>query len=172
MTSKPTAISRSSSQAAISSCLRFVARGVVIGMCLGLLAGCAGTPKPAKVDAQVTASSDVNPDLQGRPSPVILHIFELNSQEQFNRLDYMSLTQPSGAALGPDLLSKTQLILSPGDSQQLPLELNAQTTFIGLVAGFRNIDNAVWRTTVPVVQGSTKGVNVALTKQSITTTVN
>jgi len=156
----------------ISRQTRFIANGVVLVMFVLMLAGCASTPKPVIVGMQITASSDVNPDLQGRPSPVILHVIELNSEEQFNRLDYTSLTQPSGAALGQDLLSKTRLILSPGDTKQLPLELNSQTTFIGLVAGFRDIDNAIWRTTVPVVQGSTKAVTVTLAKQSITTTVN
>lgn len=151
---------------------RFIASGIVLTMCVALLAGCAGTPKPEKIGMQISATADVNPDLQGRPSPVILHVLELNSEEQFNRLDYISLTQPSGAALGQDLLGKTRLILSPGDSKQLPLELHSQTTFIGLVAGFRDIDNAVWRTTIPVVQGKTKGVTVTLAKQSITTSVN
>ena|SRR5690554_3185183 len=151
---------------------RFLASGIVLTICVAMLAGCASTPKPENIGIQISATSDVNPDLQGRPSPVILHVIELNSEEQFNRLDYMSLTQPSGAALGQDLLGKTRLILSPGDSKQLPLELHAQTSFIGLVAGFRDIDNAIWRTTVPVVQGKTKGVNVALAKQSITTSIN
>ena len=150
---------------------RLLGSGIAMLACVAMLGGCASTPKPANIGIQISASSDVNPDLQGRPSPVILHVIELNSEEQFNRLDYMSLTQPSGAALGQDMLGKTRLILSPGDTKQLPLELNAQTTFIGFVAGFRDIDNAVWRTTVPVVQKSTKGITVTLTKQSITTAV-
>ena len=84
----------------------------------------------------------------------------------------MSLTQSSGAALGPDLLGKTRLILSPGDSRQLPLELNPQTTFVGLVAGYRDIDNASWRTSIPITQGDTKGINITLEHQSIITTVS
>ncbi len=151
---------------------RFIASGIILTVGVAMLAGCASTPKPESIGIQISATNDVNPDLQGRPSPVILHVIELNSEEQFNRLDYTSLTQPSGAALGQDLLGKTRLTLSPGDSQQLPLELNPQTTFIGLVAGFRDIDNAIWRTTIPVVQGKTKGVTVTLAKQSITTSVN
>jgi type VI secretion system protein VasD len=70
---------------------------------LALLSACASAPpKPDPVDMQITATADVNPDMQGRPSPVILHIIELSSTEQFNRLDYMGLTQPSGAGLGAD----------------------------------------------------------------------
>ena len=66
---------------------------------MALLGACAGAPKREKLDMQVSATADVNPDMQGRPSPIILHIMELSSTEQFDGLDYMSLTQPSGAAL-------------------------------------------------------------------------
>ncbi len=137
-----------------------------------LFSGCGGAPKREEVGLQISATADVNPDLQGRPSPIILHVLELNSEEQFNRLDYMSLTQSSGAALGPDLLGKTRLILSPGDNRNLPLELNPQTTFVGLVAGYRDIDNASWRTSIPITQGDTKGIYITLEHQSIITTVS
>jgi len=135
-----------------------------------LLSACAGAPppEPAALDMQINASVDVNPDMQGRPSPIILHIMELNSTEQFNRLDYMSLTQPSGAALGPELLGKNQLVLQPGESRALPMELNPQTTVIGLVAGYRDIDNATWRTSLPVTQGTTKGISITLGQQALT----
>lgn len=140
---------------------------------LGLLSACAGgPPKREALDMQVAATADVNPDMQGRPSPVILHIMELNSTEQFSRLDYMGLTQPSGAALGTELLGKNRLVLQPGESKPLPMELNPMTTAIGLVAGYRDIDNATWRTVVPITQGSTKGISITLEQTQITTTVS
>jgi type VI secretion system protein VasD len=138
----------------------------------GLLGACAGAPKRENLGMQVTATADVNPDMQGRPSPVILHIMELNSTEQFNRLDYMSLTQPSGSALGAELLSKNRLVLQPGESKELPMELNPMTTDIGLVAGYRDIDNAIWRKVVPITQGDTKGISITLEQTQIVTTVS
>lgn len=140
---------------------------------LGLLSACAGgPPKREALDMQITASADVNPDMQGRPSPVILHIMELNSTEQFNRLDYMGLTQPSGAALGTELLGKNRLVLQPGESKQQPMELNPMTTAIGLVAGYRDIDNASWRKVIPITQGDTKGIVITLEQTQIATSVS
>lgn len=140
---------------------------------LGLLTACAGgPPKRETLDMQVMATADVNPDMQGRPSPVILHIMELNSTEQFNRLDYMGLTQPSGAALGAELLGKNRLVLQPGESKELPMELNPMTTAIGLVAGYRDIDNATWRKVIPITQGDTKGIVITLGQTQIATTVS
>lgn len=137
-----------------------------------MLSACGGAPKRESLDMQVSATVDVNPDMQGRPSPIILHVLELGSTEQFNRLDYMSLTQPSGAALGPDLLGKNQVVLQPGDNKAMPMELNPMTTAIGLVAGYRDIDNASWRTSIPIVQGDTKGIVITLEQQRITTSVS
>ncbi len=119
---------------------------------IGMLSACAGAPPREKLGMQIAAAADVNPDMQGRPSPIILHIMELNSTEQFNRLDYMGLTQPSGAGLGAELLGKNQLVLQPGEAKSQPMELNPMTTAIGLVAGYRDIDNAAWRTSISVVQ--------------------
>ena len=47
---------------------------------LGLLAGCSSvTPFSTltKLDLMLTASDEVNPDLHGRPSPVVVHLIEL-----------------------------------------------------------------------------------------------
>ncbi len=136
------------------------------------LSACGGVPKRENIGLQISASADVNPDSQGRPSPITLHVMELSSEGQFNRLDYLSLTQSSSTALGPDLLGQTTLVLSPGNNRQLPLELNPLTAFIGLVAGYRDIDNAVWHTSVPVTQGDTKGIHITLERQAINTTVS
>jgi len=138
----------------------------------GLLGACAGAPKRENLGLQISAAADVNPDMQGRPSPIILHVMELNSTEQFNRLDYMGLTQPSGAALGAEMLGKSQVVLQPGESKTLPLELNPMTTAIGLVAGYRDIDNAAWRKTVPITQGKTKGISITLEQTQIVANVS
>jgi type VI secretion system protein VasD len=89
---------------------------------LVLLSACAGAPPAAeKLAMQISTSADVNPDMQGRPSPIILHILELSSTEQFNRLDYINLKNPSGAALVAELLGNNLLVLQPGDRRSFSL---------------------------------------------------
>lgn len=155
---------------------RSVFRSTIISLLtvvmIGLLSACAGAPKKEDLGIQVSATADVNPDMQGRPSPIILHVMELNSTEQFNRLDYMGLTQPSGAGLGAELLNKNQMVLQPGESKALPLELNPMTTAIGLVAGYRDIDNAAWRKVIPITQGKTKAISITLEQTQIVSTVS
>jgi len=155
----------------IKNIFRVIVLGLMAVTTAFLLSACAGAPKKESLGLSINATADVNPDMQGRPSPVILHILELSSVEQFNGLDYVSLTQPSGAALGAALLSKKQEILQPGTSRELPLELNPQTTAIGLVAGYRDIDNATWRTSVPIVQGDSKHLSITLSQHQIVTSI-
>jgi len=156
----------------IKPILRIALLCLVTATTVLLLSACAGAPKKDHLGLSINATADVNPDMQGRPSPVILHIFELNSVEQFDGLDYVSLTQPTGAALGASLLSKKQEILQPGSSRELPLELDPQTTVIGLVAGFRDIDNATWRVSVPINPGKTKQLSITLNQQQIVTSIS
>ena len=158
-----------------TSLFKHVFNSLLVFAMMALLSACAAPPPPPEPEIlglQILAADDVNPDREGRPSPVILHIMELSSTEQFATLDYMSLTSPSGSALGEDLLSKNQMVLQPGQTKQLPMELDPLTTALGLVAGYRDIDNATWRTSVVITQGSTKGISVTLGQQQIVTEVS
>jgi type VI secretion system protein VasD len=137
-----------------------------------LLGACASAPKPILLEVQVSAAADVNPDRQGRPSPVVLHILELATDAQFNRLDYRSLAQSAESSLGTDLLSKDQVVLQPGESRSIPLELNAQASFMGFLAGYQDNDNSVWRASLSITPGVTKTVSVTLQQQQVVATAS
>lgn len=150
--------------------LAAAARASLIVLLLAGLAACGGGgPKKEGLVVNLQAAEDVNPDLQGRPSPIVVHVIELKSVETFNSLDYVSLTDPSGAALGADRLNGSQVVVAPGGFSMLELEIDASTTAIGVVAGYRDIDNASWRTAVPVSPGQTETIVVQLGQFQITT---
>ena len=88
------------------------------------LFACAGPPqpKPHKLQIDISATNDVNPDIDGRPSPVILHVLELSAIDEFNKADFFSLTSNDASALGGDVQNKTEVILTPGSSKSLSLE--------------------------------------------------
>jgi len=131
------------------------------------LASCGGAPKKHSLNIRISASSDVNPDLNSRPSPVILHVLELSAIDEFNRADFFALTQNDAAALGGDVLNKTEIILTPGSSTETVLELDQQAVYLGFVAGYRDIDNSRWRVSQAVVPGKTDWISVKITKQQI-----
>jgi type VI secretion system protein VasD len=114
----------------------------------------------------VEAAATANPDSQGRPSPVILHVLELKSTDQFNRLDYFSLTNNVQGTLGGDLVNQSQVVMTPGSNRMINMELNPQSTAVGFIAGYRDMDNAVWRQTVNLTD-DVKGISVTLDQQRL-----
>ena len=142
---------------------------VVIIAALGFSLVSCGSAPPKKhgLEIRLSATADVNPDSQMRPSPVILHVLELTSIDEFNRADYSALTTDDASALGGDVLNKTEVTLKPGDSRTMPLQLGDQIAYLGFVAAYRDIDNARWRVAQEVVPGKTDWIAVTVGKQQI-----
>ncbi len=57
-----------------------------------------------KLDLTLNASDQLNPDLNGRPSPLVLQLVELSHATAFEQADYFDLQQRPAAMLAPDLL--------------------------------------------------------------------
>ncbi len=98
-----------------------------------------------KVKTTVTVAPDLNPNRNGRPSPVALIMFQLKSAEGFKNADFFSLMEPNAPVLGGDVIERTQLILQPGESMPLEPEFDEDARYVGFVAAFRDIENAQWR---------------------------
>ena len=138
---------------------------------MALLTACGGAPKTQSLTVTVNATETVNPDMQGRPSPIVLHVYELRSGDQFSGLDYFSLTNEAQGALSGDLLGQQQHVMTPGGNRVLELELSPQTAALGFVAGYRDMDNAIWRKVVPVGE-KTKAIEVTLDQQQLDATAS
>jgi type VI secretion system protein VasD len=122
------------------------------GIALALLA-CAGAPKPAQVAGTIQASAQVNPSTSKRPSPVLVRVYELKTAAAFNSADFMSLYQRDKAELGADLLGKEEFVLAPGESKTFAKTLAPDTRFLGVLAAYRDVEHAKWRSIVPVQPG-------------------
>lgn len=115
------------------------------------LVGCAApqptTPKEQiKLDLAVNAGSAVNPDDQGRASPVLVRVYELKTESTFQGADYFSLDKNDKTVLTQDMLARDEFILRPGESKDVERKLNPETTALGILVGYRNLGKATWRT--------------------------
>ena len=117
-----------------------------------LLSACAAKPPPppASVTGTVQASNQINPSASKRPSPLLIRIYELKSTATFNAADFMSLYQRDQAELGGDLLAKEEFVLAPGETKTFAKKLAPDTRFLGVVAAYRDLEHAKWRTVVTV----------------------
>jgi type VI secretion system protein VasD len=114
------------------------------------LSGCKSAPSPTPVSGSIQGVSELNPSVNQRPSPLLLRVYELKSETAFNKADFMALYQSDQATLGADLVAREEFMLAPGEIRPYRKTLAPETKFIGVVAAYRDLERATWRTIVPV----------------------
>lgn len=126
-------------------------RGASAVAALSLLAGCAGaggrSPSVRTARIDVVASAMLNPTDDGRPSPVVLKLYELASQGDFDRARLAELTADAEPSL-PGLVARATLNVHPGAHLVFERALDERTRALGVVAGYQRIDEAQWRASI------------------------
>ena len=158
------------------ACLPLLLSGCSSG--LGALTG----PRqelPVPLEITIMAAENANPAINGRPSPVIVTLFELSATSNFLSTDFFSLHSPGGASLANELVGMEQHSLLPGEIRVVHRKAGLRSRFLGATAGFRDLENSVWRTSIPlpapylsgriITKGSspTKRLYVVVTDKSI-----
>ncbi len=134
-----------------------------------LLTGCGWLRGETKVlEIDVTASPQINPDGEGRPSPVVSRVYFLKRPNRFEAADFFSLLQEERKALGDTLIGMEELRLSPGKRTTFIRELTEDVGWIGVIAAFRDIDNALWRQLVEVPPQRTSRLTLRLDALMVT----
>lgn len=125
------------------------------------LAGCAKDsipfmkPDPTVIDAQVVASLQANPDARKRPSPVMVRIYELKARNQFDAADFISLFERDKDLLGSELVVRDEFVLRPGETKELKRQPQADTKFLAVLVGFRDLEKARSRAVAAVAPHTT-----------------
>jgi len=135
----------------------FVALGAAL-----LLSGCAGAPKPTptQVIGTIQASAQINPSVSRRPSPLLVRVYELKTATSFNAADFMSLYQRDQAELAADLVGKEEFTLTPGETKAFAKTLSPDTRFLGVMAAYRDVEHARWRSIVAIQPGQVQHVTI------------
>ena len=83
---------------ALSGCISDVASGVT-----GAVLDKIFEDGPTRMEAQVEASEDLNPDYDGQASPLVVRMYQLKSPVAFNNATFFALYDSDVAELGDDL---------------------------------------------------------------------
>jgi type VI secretion system protein VasD len=113
--------------------------------CVAVAACASGPPKPAKAQLSIAASADVNPDAEGRPSPVVVRVYQLKDDATFGNADFFAIFDKEEATLAGSLLGREEFVLAPGDARTVEFTVSREAKFVGIAAAFRDIRNAEWR---------------------------
>lgn len=100
---------------------------------------------PTAVKGSIVASSTVNPDRTGRPSPIVLKVFELKSLAAFDKFDFFSLFERDKETLGNELAAREDFSLKPGERKEFARQVSPETRYVGVVAAFRDLERSTWR---------------------------
>jgi type VI secretion system protein VasD len=143
----------------------------VAAMVLSVVA-CSSAPKVTTVNGSIDAATGLNPSVTQRPSPLMLRVYELKSDATFNQADFMSLYQSDQATLGADLVAKEEMMLQPGESRPYARKLSAETRFVGVVAAYRNLEQATWRSIAAVQPGRAQKIAIRAEPLAVSATVS
>ncbi|MBH9390326.1 type VI secretion system lipoprotein TssJ [Pseudomonas aeruginosa] len=146
------------------------ARALAMLAVLALLAGCSPRSpysRLTKLDLALSAGERVNPDLNGRPSPVVVRLFELKPPVAFETADFFSLYERPKETLDPDRVTSEELELRPGERVELKLSVGEGSRYVGVLAAYRDLGEASWRYVVPVTAKELTRVELKLGQKGI-----
>jgi len=134
---------------------------------------CASAPKPPPptiVQGSVEVAAGVNPDSNGRASPIVVKMFELKSLAAFDSADFFSLFDKDKETLGAELVAREDMQLAPKDTRKFERKVQPETRYIGVIAAFRDLEHAKWRGAVAIPAEKVTRVTIRLDVRSVSVT--
>lgn len=167
-------------------------RLVAVSVMAVFLVGCAmsGTPKSVAMEGTIVVGENLNPNYQGRPSPLHLSVYQLTESGPFTRASFEELTVLDSAVLGGTSLRRQSFELCPremgreplggdivcqGDRLPILLDLQPGVRFVGVVAEFFDLLDPAgnWRSiaVVPLGRGGSPApsahLNITLQRATV-----
>ncbi len=125
-------------------------------------------PAPKTITVQISASGDINPGPTGKAAPLPMQVYVLRSTGRFQSLDYFELKNSGASALSGDVVDSSTVSVRPGETKSITLSGGVDGAYVGVAAGFREIDSARWRAQAGIgestsfaIQASRSSVSVA-----------
>lgn len=120
------------------------------------------------INIRIVTGTGTNPDGAGRPSPLLLRLYELKDVSKFDATDFFDLYEHGQEVLGTTLLRSDEIMLTPGTQTAIALTPQPDMRFLGVFAAFRDLGSAQWRGTAPIEAGKTTGVEIRINGTQLT----
>jgi type VI secretion system protein VasD len=143
---------------------------LLVAGALSIAAGCGGSSPPL-LRGTVKVDAGSNPDVGGRPSPVVVRVYELKSLAAFNGADFFALFEREQETLGGELVGREEFQLRPAETRPYQRQLQPDTKYIGVAAAFRDLENSRWRQAVPVPGKRRPKLTIGIQAQAVTVMV-
>ncbi|MBL1276980.1 MAG: type VI secretion system lipoprotein TssJ [Ectothiorhodospiraceae bacterium] len=113
--------------------------------------------------------TDINPDDNQTPSPLILRMYQLKAPTAFNKANFIDIYEKDTEILGSELVSRKKLKrIKPGENHETRFVLDPETKFVGIYAEFLKYKDADFKLIIPIAQtnvfSSTADVKISMNK--------
>ncbi len=81
---------------------------------------------------------------------MVLRLYILSSPDLFTEANFFELWEKDEATLGPALLGKKEIFLTPSDVQRISAPLSPDALAVGVTVGYADFKNAKWRAIIPL----------------------
>lgn len=176
-----------SSKCARTALLVCALAGSILTTSCGILqkVGILSSPPPAKIDAPapasvplseqpydlkliLSASDDLNPDTQARPSPVQVRLFLTEPQSEISTKSFEEMFDFAGNVMEPRPLAT--VTMRPGEAKTVVLPAMKSQTLLVIAAAYRDPYQSVWSAIAQITPRNT--VNASATIGSAVVTIN
>ena len=137
----------------------------LLALCLVPLLGACSSPR---ISMEVASLPNVNPDSSGRPAPIIVKMYEMRSDLAFRQGDFQTLFMEPMKVLGAELVAMDELLFVPGEARVVEYSPMPETRYVGILAGFRQMERAKWRTVLPVDPEAKNPIRIELNDTTLT----
>ncbi|HYF90324.1 type VI secretion system lipoprotein TssJ [Azospirillum sp.] len=136
------------------------------------LAACSSAPPPppppTTIQLTVVGAKALNPDPNGRPSPVMLRLYQLGPSDAFANADFFQVIDQDKATLGPTLLDRQELAVPPDSRQTVTVQPKPDVKTLAVAAAFRAYEEAGWRAMQPIQPNKANSFVLTATASTIT----
>ncbi|EMQ2081164.1 type VI secretion system lipoprotein TssJ [Yersinia enterocolitica] len=112
-----------------------------------LVMACSSKPKPEPVDklsVELTTAKNINPNDKGVANPLRITVYTLKNTDEFKSSDFFTITEEGTPSLKEQMEKVFDGIMLPNETKTIELTLNSGITAIGVVAAYREIEQAEW----------------------------
>ena len=99
--------------------------------------------QPYQLNLRLSASADLNPDTQSRPSPVQVRIFVTEAQSELGDKGFEEIFDFAGTSIDPRPLTTTTV--RPGQTKNIVLPANKAQSLVVIAAAYRDPFQTLWK---------------------------
>lgn len=101
--------------------------------------------KTEAISIQIITNEKINPDINGRPSPLLIYIYSVSDSEYFLIQNYFGITEDTDIKNNLSSTLIDNFTVNPESQITRKYTFSKEEKYIGVIAGFRDINNSLWK---------------------------